>query len=306
MTQDDRLIIAVASGKGGTGKTSIATHLANTLSAKSARQTVCLVDLDVEAPDSLGYFGNAEAVGQAEQVNIMLPYVNDDKCDGCASCAKLCRFGAMLAIGGLLTIDSKICKGCGLCVMACPKNALSEKPLKIGETRAYSIEGLNIIEGRMEVGDIRSTSVIEAAKKRSRKTDSYIHIRDCPPGVSCPATHALAGAHFAVLVAEPTSFSVHDLEAAIRLCKSLNIPQGIVINKYGFGSTSIEDLCKKHSVPVIAKLAYSRGRAVTGARASLWMDDIEVERAMSAILNHIANSDPKLNSAQALLQRISH
>lgn len=201
MSEVSRMIIAVASGKGGTGKTTVSSHLAL---AGSMKRATILVDLDVEAPDSFGYFPTATPLGSPEAVSVRLPTVNAQRCLGCGRCAKICRFGALIAIGGVVTIDERTCKGCGRCVASCPAGALVEQNFEVGETCVARSGTLVLLEGRMKVGDIRSTAVIEAAKKRTECLGVALEVRDCPPGTSCPTVHALAGAHYLVLVAEPT------------------------------------------------------------------------------------------------------
>jgi MinD superfamily P-loop ATPase len=277
-----RTIIAIASGKGGTGKTTIAAHLA--IMAVRTQNTV-LLDLDVEAPDVLGYFRNARILQKAKPVHVLVPRVVESKCTGCGHCARSCRFGAIVVIGGVVTIDRNICKGCGRCISVCPTSALVEEPVPVGETSTYEADSLCILEGCMAIGDIRSTAVIEAAKMQAATIDGItLELRDCPPGVSCPATHSVEGASFVVLIAEPTEFSIHDLQAAIQLTRSRNIPSGVVINKEGFGTADVAGFCKHEGIPVIGRIAFNHERAVRGARASLWSDDQVVERQMARIL----------------------
>ncbi len=281
MSEISRVIIAVASGKGGTGKTTIASHLAL---AGSMKRAAILVDLDVEAPDSFGYFPAAAPLGPPEAVSVRLPTVDAQRCLGCSHCAKVCRFGALIAIGGVVTIDERTCKGCGRCVASCPAGALIEQDLEVGETRAARSGTLVLLEGRMKVGDIRSTAVIEAAKKRAERSGVALEVRDCPPGTSCPAVHALAGANYLVLVAEPTEFSLHDLGAAIELAMSLHIPAGVILNKDGFGSADVESFCAARRVPVIGRIAFDRKRAQKGVAGMLWQEDQEMMACMDAVL----------------------
>lgn len=273
--------IAVASGKGGTGKTTVAAHLAL---ASSLRWKTLLVDLDVEAPDSRGYFHEAEPVGEEEPILVPIPRFEGEACTGCKRCAQVCRFGAIMAIGRTVTVNDKLCKGCGRCVNVCPAASLKEMMAEVGTVTHYRSENLDLLEGRMAIGDIRSTAVIEAAKRRALCLEAELQIRDCPPGVSCPATHAIEGADFVILVAEPTDFSRHDLEAALKLVRDRGLEAGVVINKDGFGSADITGLCGSYGVSVIGRLAFTRERASSGAAARLWRDDAEFMREMTAIL----------------------
>ena len=291
MSDAGTTVISVASGKGGTGKTTVAAHLA----IAGARETsTMLVDLDVEAPDASGYFKSASRSGGASEVSVLVPRLVEARCTGCGLCAKTCRFGAILAIGGVITIDPKVCKGCGACVGVCPEGALEEIPMVVGQTSLLDADGLAILEGRMAIGDIRSTVVIEAAKKRAAEAKAPLQIRDCPPGVSCPATHAIEGADYIVLVAEPTEFSIHDLGAAAKLAKGRGIPAGVVINKDGFGDADIAGFCEREGIPVIGRIAFKRERAASGAAAKLWNDDAAITDEINAILAQaLASADRK-------------
>ncbi len=274
-------VIAVASGKGGTGKTTVAAHLA--LVSAHRRKTL-LADLDVEAPDSLGYFRSAIPIGTAISVPVAIPRFHEELCAGCRLCAQSCRFGAIVAIGKSVTINDQICKGCGRCVSICPEAALSEVEIEVGETTLYRNSAFDIVEGRMTIGDIRSTAVIEAAKRRAAEHDAELQIRDCPPGVSCPATHAIEGAEYVVLVMEPTEFSLHDLKAAIELVQGRGLPAGVVINKDGFGDADVSAFCELNAVPVIGRIAFNRERAASGAAGMLWEDDPGFMSEMARIL----------------------
>lgn len=274
-------VIAVASGKGGTGKTTIAAHLA--LVSSRLRNTL-LVDLDVEAPDSLAYFPDAERIGGPEPVSIPIPRFAQEPCVGCGACAKACRFGAIFAIGRSVVVNDKLCKGCGRCVAVCPAGALAESEIQVGTTSLFRAKELELLEGRMVIGDIRSTAVIEAAKRRAARLDVALQVRDCPPGVSCPATHALEGADYVVLIAEPTEFSRHDLRAALRLVRARGMKAGVVVNKEGFGNADIERLCAEYGVPVVARLPFTKERAVSGAAARLWEGDHDLMHELEKIL----------------------
>jgi len=275
-------VIAVASGKGGTGKTTVAAHLAL---ASSALHATLLVDLDVEAPDSMGYFPGAVPVGTAVPVTVAVPRLDESSCTACGHCASVCRFGAVVAIGSVVTVDAKACKGCGRCVSACPSGALSETEMETGKTSLHRRGRLEILEGRMAIGDIRSVSVIEAAKREEGRLPVVVRIRDCPPGVSCPATHAIDGADFVILVAEPTAFSLHDLDAAVRLVRGRGVPSGVVVNKAGFGDADIEGFCSDRGIPVIGRVEFNASRAASGAAGALWEDDPAFMAEMGRVLS---------------------
>jgi MinD superfamily P-loop ATPase len=274
-----RLVVAVASGKGGTGKTTVAVHLAL---ASAERLGTVLVDLDVEAPDSLGYFPEARAEEET-QVKVRVPRLDEAKCSHCGRCARSCRFGAIVSIGGLITIDEAVCKACGRCVASCPEAALSEAEIEVGRLGLSHLGGLSLLEGRLRVGDIRSTAVIEAAKRRAALLKAEVEIRDCPPGVSCPAVHAIAGSDYVVLVAEPTEFSLHDLRAALDLVRGQSLEAGIVVNKDGFGSADVAALASEWGVPIIGRLPFSQERAELGAQAGLLVGDEGFMREIRSI-----------------------
>lgn len=277
------LTIAVASGKGGTGKTTVAAHLAETLSKLG--QTV-LVDLDAEAPDALGYFPEARLAEDPRAVTVAVPRVDAGRCTGCGLCARACRFGAIVVLGGVVTIDEAVCKGCGRCTALCPAGALSETDHVVGTASRHTSGDLEILEGRLVVGDIRAVSVIEAVKRRAAGIPAF-RVRDCPPGVSCPAVHALEGADFAVLVAEPTEFSLHDLDAAVRLVKSQGIPAGIVVNKDGFGTADLESFAESRGLPILERIGFSRDRARAGAAGRLWDRDPDAREAVDRLARRI-------------------
>jgi MinD superfamily P-loop ATPase len=274
-------VIAVASGKGGTGKTTVAAHLA--LASAKSRRTL-LVDLDVEAPDMLGYFPSSARSSQPESVMVAVPQLLKDRCTGCGVCAKACRFGAILAIGGVVSIDERICKGCGRCVAICTAQALAETEVAIGVLSRFADRGLELLEGRTAIGDIRSTAVVEAAKRQAEAQDCEVQIRDCPPGVSCPAAHAIEGADYVILVAEPTEFSLHDLGAAAILVHERGIPVGVVVNKDGFGKADVAGFCASHELPIIGRIAFLRDLVQSGAASELWADDGRIMHEMGRII----------------------
>lgn len=278
------LKIAIASGKGGTGKTTMAVHLAVWYSKKS--KTV-LVDLDVDAPDALAYFPSAITSKDTVPVAIKVPHQKEGLCIACGACKTVCNFGALFAIKNIVSINPISCKGCGRCVRACPTNALVEGEVIAGNISASQDDELTIIQGLLAVGDIRSPSVIELTKVFAEKDTFEMVIRDCPPGVTCPTVRAVHGADFCILIAEPTPFSLHDIEKAVCMVESLGIPYGLVINKVGAGNADILSLVQKYNIKVLAELPWNREFAEAGANALLCMDVLVMQAALESIASNI-------------------
>lgn len=272
--------IAIASGKGGTGKTTVAVHLAEFL-ARTA--TVCLLDLDVEAPDDMGYFPDATPSQAPKDVLIPVPRQSIQPCSACGACASVCRFGALVAIQGIVQINPITCKGCGRCVRACPEGVLVEHPVPAGMVRFFRSGSIDIVQGQMAIGDIRATSVIEQAKKSAQENypDFVWHIRDCPPGATCPTVRAVHGADLCVLVAEPTAFSLHDVKVAAAMLKDLCIPSALLINKSGSGTADIDAFASAAGIPVLARIPWTRALAEYGARAERCSDNPDMATAMA-------------------------
>lgn len=271
--------IAIASGKGGTGKTTVAVHLAEYLARTAA---VCLLDLDVEAPDTLGYFPGAVATRPETDVLIPVPMQSAQPCSDCGSCASACRFGALVAIKGIVQINPVTCKGCGRCVRSCPQGVLIEHPVKAGLVRSARSGSIDIVQGEMTIGDIRATIVIEQTKQNAEAwyPESGWFIRDCPPGATCPTVRAVHGADLCVLVAEPTAFSLHDVKAAAAMLKDLGIQAALVVNKAGTGTVDIDSFAAHAGIPILARVPWTRALAEHGARAELCPADTDMAAAM--------------------------
>ncbi|MBN1243480.1 MAG: 4Fe-4S binding protein [Spirochaetales bacterium] len=282
------LRVAVASGKGGTGKTSLAVALALLASEKGR---VRLADLDVEAPDSLAYLPDAVASGDRRVVDIPVPRVDQDACDSCGLCARACRFGAILVLPGVTQIDTNLCKGCGRCVRVCPRKALTERPVEAGSVQVYEDGALAVIEGRLRPGDIRSTAVIDAAVSAAAGIPADLEIRDCPPGATCPLTRSLRGADYAVLVAEPSAYSAHDLAAAARVVREMGIPGGIVVNKAGASSPELDAAIAGSGLTLLGSVPFDTSLARDGAEARPWRRDGPAGPAVRAVLEAVEALD---------------
>jgi MinD superfamily P-loop ATPase len=253
------MIISIASGKGGTGKTLIATSLA--LSLKDAHN-VQLLDCDVEEPNDHLFMN--PVITHQEPVSIPVPQVNKAKCNYCGRCSEVCAYKAIAFWGKQVMIFPQLCHGCGACSVLCPQEAIREQPRPIGIIEIGCSEGVNFVHGRLNVGEAMSPPVIRKVKDYA---EGEITIIDSPPGTSCPVITAIKNSDFCLLVTEPTPFGLNDLALAVETVKELQIPCGVVINRNTDREGTVEPYCQKEGIPVlltipldteIARL-YSRG-----------------------------------------------
>ncbi len=254
------MIISIASGKGGTGKTLIATSLA--LSLKNNHK-VQLLDCDVEEPND--YIFMQPDITHQETVSILVPEVDKEKCDFCGQCAKVCVFKAIAVWGKQLMIFPELCHGCGACSYICPTKALTEQPRSIGIIESGLAEGVSFVQGKLTIGEAMSPPVIR--KVKTLISSDGISIIDSPPGTSCPVITAVKDSDFCLLVTEPTPFGLNDLTLAVETVKELKIPCGVVINRNTDGENQVEQYCQQENIPVLLKIPldteiarqYSRG-----------------------------------------------
>ncbi|MFC1944537.1 ATP-binding protein [Chloroflexota bacterium] len=258
-----QMIIAVASGKGGTGKTMIAVSLA--LSIKDSHR-VMLLDCDVEEPND-HLFLKPEIEG-SEPVRIYVPEVTEDKCNYCGKCVQVCAYHAIAVLGNHVLTFPQLCHGCGACSYLCPEKAITEVPRETGVVQWGHADGVSCVYGTLNVGEAMAPPVIRKVKERAN--GDGVVIVDVPPGTSCPVVEAVRGSDFCLLVTEPTPFGLNDLVLAVETAREINIPCGVVLNRAGIGDAKVEEYCRKENIPVlltipldmeIARL-YSRGTAL--------------------------------------------
>jgi MinD superfamily P-loop ATPase len=258
------LKIAIASGKGGTGKTTVATNL-----AKVSPVAACYADCDVEEPD--GHIFLKPRVFRTTLVTRPIPKVDMSICDLCGKCAEVCRFNAIAVLPHKVMLFDDLCHGCGGCTIACPLEAIHEDGREIGVVEKGKCGGLDFIAGRLHVGESIVSPLVRAVKQEL--PENGLTILDASPGTSCPVVTAVQGADFCILVTEPTPFGLNDLMLAVQMTRKLGVPFGVVINRDGIGNSDTEDYCKAEGVSILARIpddrriaeAYSRGEMIVDA-----------------------------------------
>lgn len=254
--------IAVASGKGGTGKTLVAANLAYSVSQE---YDVTLVDCDVEEPDLHLFFDDAPV---PEEVTVAVPVFDEQACDRCGKCAGFCRYGAITVLPGRILFFPELCHSCGGCSLVCPVGAIREEQVRVGQvTTAHPSPRLTLITGILDEGKPHATPVISAAKEKAGSAG--IVILDAGPGTSCPVVEALDGCDGCILVTESTPFGLHDLRLAAEVADRLGIPAGVVINRSDGGDAKTTAFCAAHELPVLMTIPFDREIAVVQNRGKL-------------------------------------
>ena len=254
--------IAVASGKGGTGKTTVATNLAQMAAADDC--AVAYLDCDVEEPN--GHLFLKPTITRQQSINKLLPLVDLDHCTFCGRCSQACRYGAIACVNKQVLIFAELCHSCGGCLLACPTGAIREVPKPIGELRLGMAGPIRFIEGRLNVGEAMSPPAIRAAKAAALPTD--LAILDCPPGTSCPVIESIRGSDLVLLVTEPTPFGLNDLKLAIEMVRALKLSLAVVVNRCDIGDNQVRQYCAGQRIAILAEIpddravaeAYSRGQ----------------------------------------------
>ncbi len=265
------LRIAVASGKGGTGKTTIATNLAVALGALGKK--VAYVDCDVEEPN--GHIFLNPAIEWSGEVTIRVPRVDERLCNLCGACGEACRHSAIVALPSRVLTFPKLCHGCGGCTWACPQGAISERPRRTGVVETGHAGPVDFVRGILDVGEAMAPPVIRGALDKAPR-DGVV-VLDAPPGTSCPVIETVRSADVVLLVTEPTPFGVNDLKLAVEMVKKLGVPFGVVVNRAGSGNDEVYDDCAQEGISVLLEIpdsldiarAYSRGQLAIEAVPSL-------------------------------------
>jgi MinD superfamily P-loop ATPase len=262
--------IAVASGKGGTGKTTLAASLALSLAADRgwihpASGPPLFLDCDVEAPNAHLFL--KPEFNQRQEVAVLIPEVDEGLCTHCGQCVEVCSYHAIAVLGNKTLVFPQLCHGCGSCSLICPQGAISEIPQPVGVLEhGIGLNGIRFARGVLNIGEPMAVPVIRQLKKWMLADDDRITILDAPPGASCPVVETLRGVDFLLLVTEPTPFGLHDLKLAAQVADELRLPAGVVINRDGIGDAGVEDFCRDEGLPILMRIPFERAIAEGLAR----------------------------------------
>lgn len=241
--------IAIASGKGGTGKTTIATSLATVLGARAQ-----LLDCDVEEPNC--FIMMRPTIVEREVITLPVPVVDMNKCTLCGKCGEICKFSAIVVIGRHVLTFPEMCHGCGGCSLLCPEKAISEGSRELGILEAGFAGPVDFVQGVLRVGEAMSPPLIKAVKMRINP--AKVAILDAPPGASCPVINTVAGSDFIIMVTEPTPFGLHDLRIAVEAVGELGVPIGVVLNRSDIGNRDVHSYCAERNLPLLLEIPHRR------------------------------------------------
>jgi len=267
------VIVAIASGKGGTGKTTVAVNLAFSLKDKIP---VALLDCDVEEPNAHLFL--MPEFTEKELVTLPVPAIDQEKCTLCGICTKVCAYHALAQVGKKILVFEELCHGCGGCSLLCPSKAITEIHKEIGFVEQGIAKGIEFIQGTLSIGSVLAPPVIKKVKSQISK-DKLVII-DSPPGTSCSMINAIYGADYCVLVTEPTPFGLNDLKLAVETVRELGIPFGIVINRAGEGDHIIEKYLQEQSIPLLMKIPFDRRYAACYAEGRLLVEEFSEIREL--------------------------
>jgi MinD superfamily P-loop ATPase len=258
------MIVAIASGKGGTGKTTVATNLAQVATDQGFK--VSYLDCDVEEPN--GHIFLKPEIEKTTPVYVPVPVVDESKCTACGKCTEICQYSAIALLGKTVLTFPNLCHGCGGCMLVCPAGAINEAGREVGVVEQGRANGIQFVHGKLRIGEAMSPPLIRAVKKLADLSE--VTIVDAPPGTSCPVIQSVRNADYVVLVTEPTPFGLNDLKLAVDMLRVLKLPFGVVVNRADIGDQAVFNYCENESIEVLLQIpddrriaeAYSRGHII--------------------------------------------
>ena len=259
------MLIGIASGKGGTGKTTVATNLALSVGAE-----VQLLDCDVEEPNA--HFFINPSFEETKTVFTPVPEVDEEKCTFCGKCSEICQFKAIAVVNKTVLVFNELCHSCGGCMEVCPEKAVCETGRELGIVEVGRRGHIEFVHGRLRVGEAMSPPLIK--KVRSFAEKETMTLIDAPPGTSCPVISAMKGADFVLLVTEPTPFGLHDLKLAVEAVKVLGIPCGLVINRSDIGDNQVKVYTDQKRLPILMEIPFSRRIAEAYSKGRLMVEEL--------------------------------
>jgi len=275
--------IAIASGKGGTGKTTVATNLAYMASRDG--QSVAYVDCDVEEPN--GHIFLKPKITDRKPIGTLIPHVDDDICTHCGKCGEICQYSAIVCIGKKVLVYPELCHGCGGCAMVCPVDAITELSQERGTLEKGASGAIRFLHGLLNVGEIASPPLIRAVKAAVNGPD--LTILDAPPGTSCPVIESVRDADYVVLVTEPTPFGLHDMKLAVEMVRALRLPFGVVINRADLGDDKTTFYCRQEKIDILEEIPDDRRIAEAYSRGVLACEALpEYQKRFEMLLKQIA------------------
>jgi MinD superfamily P-loop ATPase len=257
------MIISIASGKGGTGKTTVATNL-----ARSIGSNVQLLDCDVEEPNAHLFINPSFTVSKS--VFLPVPKVDEDRCTYCGKCAQICQFKAIAVVNQNVLVFDELCHSCGGCSEVCPEKAIQESGREIGVVQKGRSNGIEFIHAKLRIGEAMSPPLIK--KVRACQHPEKLTIIDAPPGTSCPVMASIKNSDFVLLVTEPTPFGLHDLKLTVGAVELLNIPLGLVINRSDLGDDTVKEYARAFNLPVLMDIPFDRRIAEAYSRGEMLVD----------------------------------
>ncbi|MDH4123713.1 MAG: ATP-binding protein [Thermoplasmata archaeon] len=276
--------MSIASGKGGTGKTLVATNLF------AVARDAMLFDCDVEEPNCYIFMGDSEHTLSSKKISRPVPRIDEDKCILCGSCAEACEFHAIASLKDRIMVFEELCHGCGACILFCPARAVTEVDHYVGDIIHVDAGEKRLIYGKLRVSEASPSYLIRKVKGEICE-DPGLKIIDCPPGVSCSAVESIRETDYCILVTEPTPFGLHDLRLAAAVVKKIGVPHGVFLNKFYEGSpTDAIEFCNENGIELLGSLPLSRGIAERYARGELIAKSEEFSGIFESLLSKIVEA----------------